>query len=221
MRIVRPYLFLLVFATILSSCQKQVDNIDEPGEHHGTSGTYQPVTANSYWIYRDSATGTTTTTTMTSETKNINGVPYVMISSITDTETDTGYFGRVGADYYTYQVVLGGTTSGTFLLHYLNDTAAVGSSWEYAAGQANGLDAYVKTTVLGRKLSVTVNGKTFNNVIHTQLELSYDVLGGLTHAGTFDYFIAKDIGIVRIQAVVNFLGISYDSISDCIEYQIK
>jgi hypothetical protein len=60
-------------------------------------------------------------------------------------------------------------------------------------------------------------------VIHSQIELQYDFpIVGIVNAATYDYYIAKGIGMIRIVTVgdPNFLpGVSTNA--DLVEYSIK
>lgn len=217
------YLISVLFIT-LSSCQKEASDPDLQPTTGGTgntaSGTYLPLTKNTFWKYLDSASGDITTMTVLGLTKTINGKLYTAVLSSNSLQTDTGYMTRQGADYFTYAEVNNGASSGNFLFHYLNDTAAVGSSWEYVAGQGNGFTAYFKTVVVERSLSRTVHGKSYANVIHTRMYLSYD-LGERVDAGYYDYYIAKDVGIIQAKGNLGMFGTQFTVSSDLIDYQIK
>ena len=61
------------------------------------------------------------------------------------------------------------------------------------------------------------------NVIHTQVELQYDMpdFGLLTFA-TYDYYIARNIGIVRVETTGDpILTGGQHTLTDLIEYSIK
>jgi hypothetical protein len=225
-------LFLLLCILAFISCQKQFEISDstQGGTGSGggtgttpgtTSGAYQAYTKGSYWKYKDSATGGFTTMTATDKTKTINGRNYTAFLQANATQSDTAYYANENHDYYNYFDVKSNTSGATMLLHYLNDTATVGRSWQYAAGQGNGFAAYIRTTTLEKNISLTVNGKTYNNVIHTNLDLMYDVLGTLDKWASYEYYVAKDVGLIRLRTTISTLGLSVVSTLDLVEYQIK
>lgn len=221
-------LFLLGFTAGMMSCQKEITPLDPselpggtPGDTTVKSEDYLPLTAGTYWKYKDSTTQVISTVTLTADTVNIDNRRFTVAINTSPTSTDSSYYTKEGADYYMLTKGASPTDSGQFLFHFLNDTAAAGSSWEYLAGQANGFDAYVKTTIVEKEISLVVNNKTFTNVIHTQLDLTYDIFGTLTPAGSYHYYMAKGIGIIRVRADLGFLGTTYSTVSDLIEYQIK
>lgn len=54
--------------------------------------------------------------------------------------------------------------------------------------------------------TLNIAGITFSNVIHTKLDLSYDIFGSLMEFGFYEYDVAKNVGIVRIKADVGAFG---------------
>jgi hypothetical protein len=221
----KSFFFLLsLLSFLLFSCQKEAGDPDFQPENGGNNpagtDTYLPLTKSTFWKYKDSATGMITTMTVLDKTKTINGKSYTAVLG-TNNQTDTFYMTRQGADYFNYAEVSNGASSGTVLFHYLNDTAAVGRNWEYLAGQGNGFPAYFKTTIVERNRTHTVQGKAYSNVIHTRMELSYDMMGERIPAATYDYYIAKNIGIIQVKTIIDMLGASLIASNDLIEYQIK
>ncbi|WP_315816095.1 hypothetical protein [Paraflavitalea speifideaquila] len=70
---------------------------------------------------------------------------------------------------------------------------------------------------------MTVEGKSYKDVTHTQIELQYDIpgLGVLTFA-TYDYYIAKNIGIIKIDTEGDLTwGGGIKTESNLIDYSIK
>ncbi|HZH64569.1 MAG TPA: hypothetical protein VEY10_06710 [Flavisolibacter sp.] len=221
-------LFALLF---LISCQKEADFTDpaQGGTGNGGNGTnpatsYYPLTKGSWWKYKDSLTGTTTSGTATNVTKSINGITYTAVVATGGSQIDTSWIASPQPNYY---ITVHGNSPNTgagfnIVFHYLNDTAAVGHNWEYNAGQGNGFTAIVKTTIVERNLSMTVTGKHFKNVIHTRLDLKYDMLGFIMEAGTYDYFIAKGVGIIKVRTqLLNFGVPVLQSCADLTDHSIK
>jgi len=218
---------LFMFASLLLfSCQKEVNSDLGPqtgGNGQGNSSTsYNPVTAGSWWKYKDTASGNITTTTILNRTKIINGILYS--AAVSDISTsDTGWFASPQPNYYTYAKGVSPNTGAFYdiLFHYLNDTASVGYSWQYAAGQGNGFTAYIQGTIVERNISMTVAGKTYSNVIHTKLIWTYDIFGTSMDAMAYDYFIARGVGIIKVRSEGLTLLSGFTACSDLIDYQIK
>jgi len=209
----------------LFSCQKELDpNIitDPVGNGgNGGNGSYQPLTPGSWWKYKDSATGNTYTNTIINTTKTINNTVFRGVVS-TLTQSDTGYQAAPSPNYFLTQK--GISPQGApfdFLFHYLNDTASVGYNWSYVAGTGNGFTAYHKTTIVERGITVTIAGKTYNNVIHTKLDWSYDIMGTIFDLSDYDFYIAKNVGVIRIRTVINGFGTFIQDCKDLVEYHIQ
>lgn len=220
-----PLLCLFIF-----SCQKELDDTLGPvnpggGGNNGgnTTGSYHPLTAGSWWKFKDSATGTFSTLTATNQTVTRDNILYTVLLSSTGTTTDTALAYAVAPNYKYRMKGLSPNTGAPFdiTFHFLNDTASVGYNWTYVAGQGNGFTATIKTSIIEKNISVTVQGKNYNNVIHTKMELSYNIFGVDMDFGSYDYFIAKSVGIVRIRASLGQFGVSFDSCSDLVDSHIQ
>jgi len=231
---------LLMAAAVLTGCNKEISvehNGSNPGGGIGGGGgnggngqngadTYQPMTVNSYWKYHQTGSiAGDVTLTATDQTQNVNGLFYHVFNG-------TGTYGNSQSLYsikdHNYYVLYAGTspnTGASFNINflYLNDTASVGYTWTNSAGQGGGIAAYTPGKVLEKGISLTVAGKTYNDVIHTQVELQYDMpgFGSLTFI-TYDYFVAKNIGVIRILSVGDPLyGAGINTTTDLVDYSIK
>jgi hypothetical protein len=71
--------------------------------------------------------------------------------------------------------------------------------------------------IMERNITRTVNGKVFNNVIHSQVELQYDYGSGFTTTIVYDNYVAQNIGIIEIDS--NGLGIT--GVETLLAYSIK
>jgi hypothetical protein len=225
-----PFLILLTLS-ISYSCKKA--QYDYPGElakttsaPADTSKGYSPVTANSYIKYRI-VTGTgvdTTTNTATGTTTTINNKLYsvVAINSLTY-GTSPGYYSNIN---HVYTARATDHVSGVTLeLEYLVDNIAVGATWTAPVtdnGTVKGYPAQILGKITGKNISKTVSGIPFNEVTHTTLQLQYDVGGGFITLGSFEYYIAKGIGIIEIDSSVVIPGSApTNSVSSVIAYNIK
>jgi hypothetical protein len=60
--------------------------------------------------------------------------------------------------------------------------------------------------VLEKGITMTVEGKPYTDVIHTRLDLSYNVGGTPTPFGYYDYYLSKNVGIIKINYTYEFMG---------------
>lgn len=213
---------MLAISTILfSACKK--DNANNPAPNE--TGAYQPFTTGSTWSYRNETAAIggaseaevdTTVNTMTAATKVYNGKTFYKLTSATGGETESTYFNFANHVYYNYSF---NTEADMALeLPYLNDELAVNGTWTVPVVVADAPESQIKGTVLERGINKTILGKTYNNVIHSKLELQSKIGGAFATVFTFDFYVAKNIGVIAVYT-------SYDgtqlSKSELINYNIK
>ncbi len=221
---------LLLFAVVfsLAACQKEV-SFDAPsgggtgGGGGTTADTYQPVTKGSFWKYKDSAlTGATTLMTITGQQKTIGSRTYQVVTSETTGQPPAEAYFYVAKPVFGLRQDVNNGIATTIEFIYLNDTASVGYTWTDNMPPVNGLAARFIGTIMERNISKTVAGKNFTNVIHTQLNLEYDLpILGWTNFAVYDYYIAKGVGIIRIETTSTFGGFGIKTVADLIDYSIK
>ena len=220
-------LFLLGIL-FLASCQKEIDFTDGSGGGNGNGGnvsnkdsSFCPTTPGTWWKYKDSASGALATQTLLNSTKIMNGNTYRAVT--VNGGSDTGWYGSPRPNYYLAQkgVDPGSGASFDMIFHYLNDTAAIGHSWEYIAGHGNGAAALMKTTIVEKGLTMTVAGKSYKNVSHTTMQLSYDIMGMIIEMAQYDFYVAKGVGIIRIRTNIDALGTTLQACNDLVDHSIK
>jgi hypothetical protein len=184
-----------------------------------TSGTYQPVTSGSYWIYKNVQNGTTDTvkTSLDGNTQDVNGTTFYEGSTLYYSSgiSTMGYLSNSNHIYIDRS-----TTGVTVNLYYLNDTTAVGHSWTAAineTGSVNGVPGQVVGTIVQKGISKVVNGKTYTNVIHSSMLLQYDFGSGFATSATYDFYAALNVGIIEIDSQTTGLT----SVETLMSYQIK
>ncbi|MBS1530428.1 MAG: hypothetical protein JSU01_08985 [Bacteroidetes bacterium] len=166
-----------------------------------SAGNYLPVTGGSSWKYSymsDGGTTDTLTLTMTGATTLINGKTYHNVTSAYKQGTSQGYFYTGNHIYTTRSVAVGSNVAMEFQL--LNDTASVGYQWiSYPTddGMLGGKPARTVNKIVEKNISRTINGKTFSNVSHTQVWLQYDLGSGFETTITYDFYLAKGIGLIE------------------------
>lgn len=205
----------LLYITFISACV--VDKSGMPDS--ATSGyTYQPLTAGSTWVYKntDSLSVDSSNLTMTSTTKTVGNNIYHLATSVEDGDNSDGYYG-VNHHLYTMTDFLTG-----FELTYLDDTKPVGGTWGISYSDSTG-NIQLTGTVVEKDINHSVLNKTYNNVIHTRLTLQLNInvgsAGGLNISGynTYDFYIARNIGIIEIDDHAD----GDNSKSELMSYQIK
>ena len=176
------------------------------------SSSYLPQTNGTSWVYRDSTYGVNT------DPAAIYGVhydtlSYIMNGATTDFNGMICYDARVVAhnttiqtdDYYVarhiYQVIETTAPFGLTTLQVLNDTASVGYTWvsnPSITGLMHNDPVRSVNTIAEKGIAKVVNGKTFNNVIHTSINYQINVNNsGFVNIGHFDVFMAPGVGIIE------------------------
>ncbi|AYL99174.1 hypothetical protein [Mucilaginibacter celer] len=209
-----------IVALFFGACKKD-DN--KPNNNGGD--TYQPFSANSTWKYKNTNTFTegadidTTTNTMSAETKKIGAKTYHVLNTLNSGDADKAY---LGFDNHIYTTLQEDSESGeTMELEYLNDNVAAGTSWskDITIGEGEGsAQGRLKTTIAEKGISKVVLGKTYNNVIHSTIELQIKVGANYQTQLTQDFYIAKGIGAILINAKTPTKQLTK---SELISYNIK
>jgi hypothetical protein len=187
---------MAIIAGFVSSCVADKSGLPDSAN---AAYTYQPLTAGSTWVYKntDSLTVDTNTITMTSSTQTVGNNIFHLATSLENGSTDQGYYGINHHLYTMTDQQLG------FQLTYLDDTKPVGGTWGISYSDSTGTLRLTGTTI-EKNINHTVLGKTYNNVIHTrltfQLTIPADPAGSLGMSGYFtsDFYIAANIGIIEI-----------------------
>lgn len=192
-----------------------------------TSKGYLPQTKGTYLKYREIAGSATDTISdnYTGNTSTINGIVYYeLVSASNLMGVNTAYTAISNHMYHQRGTPLGQSTPVDFL--FLEDNLAVGSSWTAPLsdnGLVNGMPAQIVGTITEKNVNRTVSGKTFNYVIHTTLQIQYDLGSGFINYGVYDYYIAKGVGVIECDANIP-TGIGMPSVTTStyiIDYAIK
>lgn len=169
-----------------------------------SSNDYLPLTNGSVWKYSYGSDGghtDTLTITMTGGTTKINGKTYYDVTSTYKQGFSQGYFYAGNHFYATRTVALGSNVAMEFQL--LNDTASVGYHWKASPtddGKVGGMPAQTVNTIIEKGISRVENGRTFTDVIHTRVELQYDYGSGYQTYITYDFYLAKGVGLIESDA---------------------
>jgi len=213
---------LLVILAVLTlfyvSCKK-----DSANTTPSSADSYFPVTSGSMWRYYDLVQGSNTDTVtikMLGSTSTFNNKTYYNASSVsTSTGAGTEFF---YAANHTYAIRALNAYAGTTIeLKLYNDTATVGNNLMATPtdnGLVNVIPARTINTVIAKNLTRTIYGKTFTDVIHTEVDFQYDYGGTYQTGFTYDFYLAKGIGMIESQLTI--LGGTYEE-ELILDYSIK
>jgi hypothetical protein len=227
--LLKLYAFI-VLATLVSGCvkldkpilPKTTDTVSNGGGSNGgsTTANYQPVTKGSSWTYKNTSGGVTDTTytVMDGNVSVIDGRNFYEGQETYSDEsgTQTGYLANEGHVYIDRST----TNSITVNLYYLNDTTAVGHGWVSPineSGYVNGSAGQFVGTIINRNVTKTVEGKTYSQVIHSEVLLQYDFGSGFTTYLTYEVYVANNVGIIEIDSS----GLGFTGVETLIAYTIK
>jgi hypothetical protein len=209
---------LAVLTLFYASCKK-----DSANTTPSSADSYFPVTPGSTWRYYDlvqSGSTDTITIKMTGGTSIFNNKTYYnAATSSTNSGAGTEYF---YAANHSYAIRALNAYAGTTIeLKLYNDTAAVGSNFISTPtdnGLVDLLPARTINTVIAKNLTKTINGKTFTDVIHTEVDFQDDFSGGYITQFSYDFYLAKGIGMIESQLTI--LGGTYEE-NVILDYSIK
>jgi len=226
------YLIIFLFlAATLTSCRK--DNSAFVGPSSGTAGgsqseSYYPVEKGTERTYRltDDISNTTITSveTSTGNKKTFNNESYSEVSTKLNnspTLSKSYIYEKDGVYRFRGETLAYGIE---LQFEYLNTNVAVGGTWTKPvneSGTVNGAPARIVCTMAEKNISKVVNGKTFNNVIHTTVDLQYDLSNGFETVATYEFFSAKGVGIIEIDTEMDFFGFKSTSKTELMSYTIK
>jgi hypothetical protein len=203
-----------VFIFCCFGCKKEANKSPANGE-------YLPLTDGFTWKYDYASDGGSTDTLivkMTGGTTVINSKTYYNAASTYKQGTSLGYF---YAGNHTYATRTTDNGAGSIELQLLNDTASVGYTWVASPtdnGMVGAYPAQTVNTIKEKNITRTLNGITFTNVIHTQVQLQYNFGAGFETTITYDFYLAKGIGLIENDA--NTLNTLYET-ETLFDYTVK
>lgn len=197
----------LVLGSLFTSCSK-----DDGGGDDGTTEVYLNTATGSSWTYQnyDNTTPTAPATEYTQVSTNrdttVAGKTYHIY-----TNTSTGasvYNGRNGNDYSAFESLpaeLGGTAVDNI---YLKAGASVNTSWTQTYNvNYMGLPISVSVTnqIMEKGINKTVNGTTYNNVIHVKTDLAIGGIppGVVTFTTDIHQYYAPNYGMIESNARID------------------
>ncbi|MBS1530427.1 MAG: hypothetical protein JSU01_08980 [Bacteroidetes bacterium] len=185
------------------------------------SDSYWPVTPGNSWTYRDATSmGVSNfTLTMTGTTRSINDKTYYACSSLKNGINLVSYIYETAHTYALRDTL---DALGCALeLQMCDDAQKAGYIWTMQPTD-NGMIESVPTQTLNQVIStdgtLTANGQNYAHVIHTQVELQYDEGKGFETVCTYDFFLAKGIGMIELDTRSGRAVIESETLTD---YSVK
>jgi hypothetical protein len=161
------------------------------------SNNYLPLTPGSSWSYKDDGGSATdnVTITMTGAAEIFYRKAYYTAQNVSDKSgSSTVYFYAHNHNYSTLGLYIDANTLTE--LQMGDDNKAVGYSWTTVPtfdGFVGGMSVKTVNTMKEKNITKTVNGKTFTNVIHTQVDFQFNSESNVI----YDIYLAKDVGIIQ------------------------
>jgi hypothetical protein len=217
----KKYLLILIpiVSLLLGSCKK--DAVDYTGfETIDPNSSYLLSKKGTYWKYETDFNGTksTNTITLTGNKTTINGKNYLDYTGEAPGQpVQTGYY-YMGNHQYNVRASAQGYTLDIL---YLVDNYEIGQEWTGPIndqGTINGIPGRVRGKILEKGITMEVLGKKYTGVYHTQAYIEYNLFGnGFENFGTYDYYIAKGVGLIEIDSELS----GFSASSKLMEYTIK
>ncbi|WP_127128572.1 hypothetical protein [Pseudoflavitalea rhizosphaerae] len=224
----RTLLYSLILSIFVTGCQKDIDG-ELPGDDDNNpraADTYLPLTKGTTWKYKETGFADAEyTMTVTDRKQTVNNINFTVVTSDFQGTVVEGLMAQKGANYYIKQSGNSPNTGASFdfTMLFLNDKEAAGYTWDFNGGQGGGFTAKIPGKIIERDLSMTVAGKNYTNVIHTQLTLAYEMpVVGTTDFMIYDYYVAKGVGIIKIDSETPpGIPVSVTSVVELQDYSIK
>jgi len=199
--------WVLAIAVIITvSCKKESSSAG--------STEYQPLTVGSNWTF--TSNGTTYKITATNKDTVALGRTYKVL---TNSNGANQYQINVGSEYYRFATLQGVLPNGAEEL-YLKGDQNVNSNWQFIIPLQVGsvtVNITAKYTITEKGISKTVQGKTYNDVVHVRQDLS----SAFGNNGGGDFYYAKGIGMISSAIAITFPGQNLNNTTELVSYEIK
>ncbi len=197
---------LLAVSIFIAGCSKEINTKpviaadNEISSVTATTETYLPLTTGTAWSYTNTTNGVGDQSKLTvlNRKRTFNGKSYTAVNTYKDRKNDTIYYNQTSHKYYIYTKEETGDADAVDLeILFLDDNLAVGKTWQQKAGSANGVKLKCYGKIMQKNISLKVNGTTYNNVIHSYVEVRKPVTFFYIVVYKQDYYVAKGIGIIK------------------------
>ena len=183
-----------------------------------TSTDYYPLTTSTWWSYDDvNSFDTVVNTVIGAATYNGNSYKEIEENSPAGTIVDTAHIRKSGNDYHQWTTT-DGLTYGLMFdnqvftdIIILKENAPTNTTWSNTySGTFSGIAASVKYDfkIASASTTITVNGVTYNNVIHVTYDVSISAMGlPFTVIQNNENYYAKGIGPLKPVSTVPGAGV--------------
>jgi hypothetical protein len=194
----RFLLFILAIASVcIAGCKKDAP----PGNGAPSAAdSYMPVTSGSSWTYVLNTPSSIDTVTVKMNASNIttNGKTYYTANATSKQS------GLVGIYFYEKDHIYATRNFNNYAnaileLQLYNDTATINHSWtSYPSdnGSIDNVPIRAISTIEEKGETKVFGGNTYTNVVHTEVDIQYDLGSGYETTYIYDYYLAKGIGIL-------------------------
>lgn len=179
-----------LFLGAFSSCSDKDD--PEPGA--SAELDYQPTTQGSTWSYGGSSPYTVNAT---GKTKEVSGKIFYEMETKEGDATRLSYVHKANGVYTVegMEEAFAGVA-----LVFLKDNAPVGDTWTETVAM-DGIETKMTFSIEAKDITKTVEGKTYQNVIHVRMNTAVVWMGMEIDMGVpMDYFWAKGVGLILTNA---------------------
>ncbi|ARS34583.1 hypothetical protein [Pontibacter actiniarum] len=182
--------FILIWCLLLGAFVSCGDKEDEENPEPAAELDYLPTTKGSTWAYGGIMPYSYR---ITGETKVIDGKTFYELEVTQGTQTSTSYLRKEKGVYTAMGLV---PNSGNLKIDVLKDNVPVGESWEQMH-TIQGAETKRVSTIMEKGSSKTVEGKTYQDVIHVKVATTY-FYGGMqvVDPNTAHYYFAKGVGLI-------------------------
>ena len=183
-----------------------------------TSTDYYPLTTSTWWSYDDvNSFDTVVNTVIGAATYNGNSYKEIEENSPAGTIVDTAHIRKSGNDYHQWTTTDGLTYGFMFDnqvftdIIILKENAPTNTTWSNTySGTFSGIAASVKYDfkIASASTTITVNGVTYNNVIHVTYDVSISAMGlPFTVIQNNENYYAKGIGPLKPVSTLTGAGV--------------
>lgn len=184
--------------------------------------SFLPVTAGSSWTYfiHTKYSSDTVTVKMSANNVTMNGKKYYTAIANSERFGSSGiYFYEANHVYAIYD--FNNYANAILELQLYNDTATINHGWISSPtdnGKVGNTPIRTVSTIVDKNGTKVFSGKTYTNVIHTTVDVQYDLGAGYESTYVYEYYLVKGIGIIGYTATG--LGESLEN-EGIISYDIK
>lgn len=212
------YVLILVCAALFITGCKKSGTGPAFDPYHNDTVSYLPLTTGNTWTYLHT-TATHTDTLITTKNTDLATVGNKVFDGVADNKGGEIYYDDELNKYY--MLISPGSTFAQIVAPILDTNQPVGYTLTTnALSDSSYINTSIQTvlTIVDVNCTKKVNGKTYNCVIHTNLNIQCGNGFGYTSIGMCDFYFAKNIGLIEIDKSNS--GFVYDS-KTIISYKLK